>query len=122
MTNKEMALDFLKLASKGQARDAFRLYVASNFKHHNVYFKGDGLSLMEAMEENAKKAPGQIFEVQRALEDGNLVAVHSHVRPSPAELGVAVIHVFRFDAGKIVELWDIGQAVPAETINTNGMF
>ncbi|MCU7551400.1 nuclear transport factor 2 family protein [Chitinophagaceae bacterium LB-8] len=122
MTKKEKAQDFLRLASKGQSREAFQLYVGENFKHHNVYFKGDGPTLMTAMEEAAKKNPDKIFEIQRALEDENLVAVHSHVRQTPNDLGVAVIHIFRFDQDKIVELWDFGQAVPADTVNENGMF
>ena len=122
MTKKEIAQDFLKLASKGQSRQAFELYVSDNFKHHNAWFKGDGQTLMTAMEENAKKTPDKVFEIQRALEDGNLVAVHSRVRQTPNDLGAAVIHIFRFDNEKVVELWDFGQAVPAEIVNENGMF
>lgn len=70
MTKKEMAQDFLKLAAKGQSRKAFELYVADNFIHHNAYFKRDGHTLMRAMEENDQKNPNNIFEIQRALEDG----------------------------------------------------
>ncbi|MEH6682714.1 MAG: nuclear transport factor 2 family protein [Sediminicola sp.] len=122
MTKKEIAQDFLKLASKGQSSKAFELYVSGDFKHHNAWFKGDGQTLMIAMEENAKKTPDKVFEIQRALEDGNLVAVHSRVRQTPNDLGAAVIHIFRFDNDKIVELWDFGQGVPAEMVNENGMF
>lgn len=119
---KEIALDFLQLASKGEARVAFGNYVASNFKHHNVYFKGDAETIMTAMEENAKQVPDKIFEVKRALQDGDLVAVHSHVRPTPDSLGFAVMHIFRFENGKIAEMWDFGQEVPADMVNENGMF
>lgn len=122
MTKKEIAKDFLTLASSGQSRKAFELYVSDNFKHHNVWFKGDGETLMTAMEENAKKTPVKVFEIQRALEDGDLVAVHSHVKPTPNDLGAAVIHIFKFDNDKISELWDFGQAVPENMINENGMF
>ena len=122
MTKKEIAQDFLKLAAKGQSRQAFELYVGENFKHHNAYFKGDGHTLMTAMEENAKQYPDKTFEIQRALEDEDLVAVHSHVRIKPDELGAAVIHIFRFDRNMIVELWDFGQAVPADIVNENGIF
>jgi predicted SnoaL-like aldol condensation-catalyzing enzyme len=121
-TFKQIALDFLNLASKGEARLAFSRYISGGFKHHNVYFKGDTEALMTAMEENAKKTPGKVFEIKRILEDGDLVAVHSHVRQNPNDLGVAVVHIFRFENGRIVELWDIGQTVPSETINENGMF
>ncbi len=74
------------------------------------------------MEENAKQMAGKVFEVKRALEDGDLVAVHSHVKPTPASLGFAVMHIFRFEYNKIAELWDFGQEVPADMINENGMF
>lgn len=121
-TKKEIAQDFLKLASKGQSQKAFELYIADSFKHLNVWFKGDRETLMIAMEENAKKTPDKVFEIQRVLEDGDLVAVHSHVRPTPNDLGVAIMHIFRFDNDKIVELWDFGQAVPADMVNENGMF
>lgn len=123
MTKKEIAQDFLKLASSGQPRKAFELYVADDFKHHNAYYKGDRQTLMLAMEEAHKQNPNKVFEMQRTLEDGNLVAVHSRVQQE-GEHGWegAVMHIFRFDNDKIVELWDFGQAVPAEMVNENGMF
>jgi predicted SnoaL-like aldol condensation-catalyzing enzyme len=119
---KEIALDFLNLAAKGQSREAFKLYVGQGFKHHNVYFKGDGDTLMNAMEEAAINNPDRIFEVQRTLCDGDLVAIHSRVIQKPNDLEVALIHIFRFESDKIVELWDFGQAVPEDTVNENGMF
>jgi len=122
MTKKQIAQDFLLRTSKGNSREAFRQYVGENFKHHNVYFKGDANTLMTAMEENAKKMPDKIFEMQRALEDGDLVAVHSRFRQTPDALDVAIAHIFRFENDKIVELWDFGQAAPADMVNENGMF
>jgi predicted SnoaL-like aldol condensation-catalyzing enzyme len=119
---KDKAIDFLKRASKGDARTAFQLYVSDNFKHHNAYFKGDRETLMIAMEENAVKNPNKIFEIQRALQDGDLVAVHSRVQLTQGDIELSVVHIFRFDDNKIVELWDIGMPVPKEKINENGIF
>ena len=120
--HKQIATDFLMLASKGNARAAFSKYVGKDFKHHNIYFKGDGESLMIAMEDNAMKNPNKIFDIKRSLQDGDLVATHSHVRQKPGDPGAAVVHIFRFDADKIAELWDLGQPVPLETVNENGIF
>jgi predicted SnoaL-like aldol condensation-catalyzing enzyme len=50
------------------------------------------------------------------------VAVHSRVRQTPGDPGGAVVHLFRFEGDRIAELWDIGQPVPAESVNDNGMF
>ena len=121
-SKKEIAQDFLELTSKGHSRKAFKLYIGETFKHHNVYFKGDGETLMIAMEESAKQHPDMVFEIQRVLEDHDLVAVHSRVQQNKNDLEMAIIHIMRFENDKIVELWDFGQSVPSEQINENGMF
>jgi predicted SnoaL-like aldol condensation-catalyzing enzyme len=36
--------------------------------------------------------------------------------------GAALVHIFRFHGGEILELWDIAQAVPKDCPNENGMF
>jgi len=54
--------------------------------------------------------------------EGGFVVVHFHVRHGPGDLGAAVAHIFRFEEGRIVELWDLGQPVPEESPNRYGMF
>lgn len=119
---KQIATDFLMLASKGNSQEAFTKYVSKNFKHHNTYFKGDGESLMIAMEDNAMKNPNKIFDIKRSLQNGDRVATHSYIRQKPGDPGAAVVHIFLFENDKIAELWDLGQTVPLETANENGMF
>ena len=92
---KQIATDFLMLASKGNSKEAFSKYVSKNFKHHNTYFKGDGESLMIAMEDNAMKNPNKVFDIKRSLQDGDLVATHSYVRQKPGDPGAAVVDIFR---------------------------
>ena len=50
------------------------------------------------------------------------MAVHSHVRQNPNDRGAAVVHIFRFEGDRVVELWDMGQPVPENSPNENGMF
>lgn len=120
--NKDRAISFLQLAAAGRIDEAYEKFVGEHFRHHNPYFAGDAASLQAGMRDNASKHPGKIFEVQRALQDGVLVAVHSRVRMHEGHAGVAVVHIFRFEADKIVELWDIGQPVPEQSPNEHGMF
>lgn len=122
MTKKEIAQNFLKLAASGHSHEAFRLYVGKNFKHHNVHFKGDADTLMLAMEESARKNPNKIFKIYHIIADHDLVAVHSHLKQNSDDVGFAVVHIFKFEEDKIVELWDLGQAIPTEMINENGIF
>jgi predicted SnoaL-like aldol condensation-catalyzing enzyme len=119
---KDSAIAFLSMSSSGQVEEAYRQFVGNGFRHHNPYFHGDADSLMRGMQENADKNPEKILEVQRAIQEDGLVAVHSRVRQDPSDRGGAVVHIFRFENGKIAELWDIGQAEPDESMNENGMF
>jgi predicted SnoaL-like aldol condensation-catalyzing enzyme len=122
MSNKDAAISFLTLVAAGRVRDAYAKHIGEKFRHHNPCFAGDRQSLMTAMEDNARQSPNKRLEVLRALEDGDLVAVHSHIRQNPDDRGAVVVHIFRFDGDRIVEAWDAGQPVPEQSINEFGMF
>jgi predicted SnoaL-like aldol condensation-catalyzing enzyme len=122
MTNKEIAKDFLLLTSKGLSRKAFDQYVHPNFKHHNVFYKGDRQTLMDAMEQSASDYPNKVFEIQHILQDTDLVAIHSRSQMTPNSKEIALMHIFRFEEDKIMELWDFGQPAPEDMVNENGMF
>jgi predicted SnoaL-like aldol condensation-catalyzing enzyme len=119
---KEKAVSFLQMVAAGEVRESYRKYIGSNFRHHNPFFRGDADSLMLAMEENAAENPHKIFAVKRAIEEGDIVAVHSHVKQNQEDLGGAVVHIFRFQNDLIVELWDVGQPIPENSPNENGVF
>lgn len=120
--NKDAAITFLQLSSSGKAREAYSKFVGEGFKHHNPYFKGSAEALESGMQENAQQNPEKSLEVKHAIAEGDLVAVHSHVHHKRGDLGAAVIHIFRFENGHIVELWDVGQEVPETSPNQHGMF
>ena len=122
ISHKEAAISFLQLVASGNVREAYQNYLGANFRHHNPLFRGDADSLRIAMEENAAKQPDKVLEILHVLEAGDLVAVHSHIRQSPDDRGAAVVHIFRFEGDRVVELWDIGQPVPENSANENGMF
>jgi predicted SnoaL-like aldol condensation-catalyzing enzyme len=121
-SHKDAAIEFLTLAASANVREAYARHAAPGFRHHNPYFRGDAASLMQGMEENAAKNPGKALEVKMALQEGERVALYSHVRHNPDEPGFALVHIFRFDGERIAELWDIAQAVPESSVNENGMF
>jgi len=121
-TLKDAAIDFLKLSAAGKADQAFDRYAGPGFLHHNPHFRGDARSLWDAMQGNAAQNPDKVLQGQRALQDGNEVAVLSRVDMGPGGPTVAVVHIFRFEGDRIAELWDIGQPVPEDGANENGMF
>jgi predicted SnoaL-like aldol condensation-catalyzing enzyme len=121
-SHKEIAVGFLNAVAAGQVRDAHERCVGPGFRHHNPLFRGDAASLLEGMMENAKKNPNKVLEIQAAIEEGDRVAIFSRVRQEPKDKGGAPVHIFRFKDKRIVELWDISQAVPDKSINEIGMF
>lgn len=122
MTKKELCNDFLQRIVKGDCRGAFSDYVHPEFIHHNAYFKGDVNTLIEAMEDAANESPDKKFVVHRAIEEDGQVVVHSHVVQHKNDPGYAIVHIFRFDEDKIIEMWDVGQPIPKDLPNENGMF
>jgi predicted SnoaL-like aldol condensation-catalyzing enzyme len=74
------------------------------------------------MEQNARQNPEKVLDVKRAIAEGDWVVVHSHVKQNPGDPGAAVVHIFRFENGRIVELWDVGQPLPETSPNQYGMF
>jgi predicted SnoaL-like aldol condensation-catalyzing enzyme len=119
---KRAAVDFLQLVVAGRIDDAYEKYVDMHGKHHNVFTATGFPALRKGMADNETQSPNKQITVKHVLGDGDLVAVHSQLTLRAGEAGMAVVHLFRFQGGKIVEMWDLGQAAPADSPNADGMF
>lgn len=117
-----MMTDQNKEASSGKVREAYSNFLGEGFKHHNPYFEGSAEALEAGMQENADQNPEKSLDVKQALAEGDLVAVFSEVHHKRGDRGAAVMHIFRFEDGRIVELWDVGQEVLEDSPNQYGMF
>ena len=120
-TQKDLAISFLKNAASGKLDEAYSL-VTSDFRHHNAYFKGDAESLKAGMAGAHQQFPNTQLDVQRAIEERDVVAVHSRVQHAPDRPLIAVVHIFRFKGDQIAELWDVGMEAPKDSPNENGLF
>ena len=120
--HKDAAIDFLKMVVARKITEAYAKHVSPKMIHHNAHFPHDAQSLMNGMIEAHTKFPNTVLHIKHAVEEGDVVAVHSHVVMQKGDTGVAVVHLFRFSGDKIVEMWDIGQQVPKESPNKAGMF
>src|SRR4030042_1978411 len=69
VNQKDIATTFLHMASSGRVREAYEQFIHPGFRHHNAYFKGDGESLLKAMEENASQFPDKTYQTLRMLEE-----------------------------------------------------
>ena len=121
-SNKKAALDFFRMIIARNINEAYEKYVDMKGKHHNQFFSKGFPALKAAMIENHAKFPKTKMVVKHVLEDGDFVATHSHVVHIPGQAGVMVFHLVRFKNGKIVEMWDCGQPIPADSPNKDGPF
>jgi predicted SnoaL-like aldol condensation-catalyzing enzyme len=120
--HKQAAVDYLQLIIAGKIDEAYARYVDMQGKHHNPFFAAGFPALKQAMIENQVQLPHKQIAIKNVLGDGDMVTVHSHIMPSPGGTGMAAVHLFRFRGDKIVEMWDVGQPVPADSPNSDGAF
>jgi predicted SnoaL-like aldol condensation-catalyzing enzyme len=123
--NKATAMAFYDLMfNKGRPAEAVKLYVGATYIQHNPHV-GDGAAPFVAyFEKAAAEHPDKHITFTHAVAEGDLVALHSHQHwPRRDQKDWAVVDIFRFDeTGKIVEHWDVLQAVPPTSANANTMF
>jgi predicted SnoaL-like aldol condensation-catalyzing enzyme len=119
---KQIARQFLELVGAGRIDEAYRKYVAPDGRHHNPSFAAGFPALQAGMQANFTQFHGMHVSIRNVIGEGDLVAVHSHVVLRPGEPGIATVHLMRFQADRIVELWDVGQAIPSDSPNRDGVF
>ena len=122
--NKANALAFYEMAfNQHRVQEAVDKYVGKTYLQHNPTVADSGKAFVDAFAPFLKENPQSRAEIKRVLADGDLVALHVFSRTSPQDKGEAVVDIFRFDqAGKIVEHWDVIQAVPDKTASGRSMF
>lgn len=113
---------FLKTVILGNIREAYTKYVDQSLRHHNPYFPGNTEALIKGMEENHTAYPNKTLEIKHLIAEKDLVVAHSHLRLKPKDIGIITVHIFRFQNNRIAELWDVGQPIPEDVPNKNGIF
>lgn len=98
--------------------------VLGPYVQHNPSIPNGVKPLVDFFGPYFEKNPQSTSEIVRAATSGDLVwlQVHEYNKPSERKRGNAVLDIFRVKNGKIVEHWDIIQAVPAKSANSNTMF
>ncbi|GGK85089.1 nuclear transport factor 2 family protein [Streptomyces flaveus] len=97
-------------------------YVAADYYQHNPDVENGPEGAKAGLGWFFQQFPQLTYTPKRVIAEGDLVAVHSHFVPAPGERGSAVVDIFRVRNGKIVEHWDVIQAVPETSANDNTMF
>lgn len=122
--NKANALAFYDLAfNQHKVQEATDKYIGKEYLQHNTGVADGGQAFVDAFAPFLKEHPKSKATIKRVIADGDLVALHVHSQLDDEDRGEAVVDIFRFDKdGKIVEHWDVIQAVPEKTESGRGMF
>lgn len=122
--NKANALAFYDLAfNQHKLQEAVDQYIGKTYIQHNPSVADGGQAFIDSFAPFLKENPGSRAEIKRIAAEGDLVFMHVFSRASAQDRGEAVVDIFRFDHdGKIVEHWDVIQAVPEKTASGHSMF
>lgn len=122
--NKQLVIDFYnEVLFKGDYT-AIDKYIGDIYIQHNPGV-ADGKEALRELIRSFGAAPGEaepFGEIVRVIAEDDLVVLHIRNYHWPAPNGGAVVDIFRVEQGLIVEHWDVIQAIPTESANSNGMF
>ena len=121
-SNRKLVVDFYdSFFNKHQVQEAAAV-VAEDYIQHNPDVPDGKAPFVGYFDGYFKENPQSRARIVRSAADGDLVYLHVHSTNGKADRGQAVIDIFRVQDGKIVEHWDVIQAVPEQAANSNTMF
>ena len=121
-TNTQVAREFYEEVFNQKDTAAISRFLGKVYIQHNPGVPDGPAGLTKAVEQLRAKFPLAHFEVKQAWADGDYVILHVLAKVVAADRGHAIVDIFRFEGGRIVEHWDVTQRIPEHSANTNGMF
>ena len=119
--NKRIVVEFYTQAFIKKDLQAARQYLGDEYVQHNGVKSGPEEFLKFAGNLHAT-FPALDSRIMRAVADGDMVVLHVFSKRKPDEKGTAIVDFFRVRSGKIVEHWDVKQAIPETVADPVSMF
>lgn len=120
--NKAIAIEFYNRALNQLDYEKAAELIGDKYIQHNPHAIDGREGLKNHLAMLKKDFPKNHGDIKRAIAEGDLVALHVHSKRTPESRGNAIVDLFRIENGKVVEHWDVVQAVPEKALNDNSMF
>lgn len=120
--NKKLVLEFYDAIIGRKDFEAGRKYMGDTYRQHAPYAADGPEGLRAFVTWFRDNFPNHRYEIKRVIAEGDFVMLHVHGIGGLSPHGEAVVDIFRIENGKVVEHWDIIQAIPEKFDNPNGMF
>ncbi|WP_433254001.1 nuclear transport factor 2 family protein [Streptosporangium sp. CA-135522] len=121
--NRQVVRAYLELAFNAkQPAEAAAEYVGGGYIQHNPHAADGPEGFVAAISGFIGQFPELSIDIKRTVAEGDLVVTHSLLKVSAEDRGSAAMDIFRLEDGRIVEHWDVVQAVPEHAANANTMF
>ena len=102
-------------------RGAFEHFVAPDYVQHNPNIPDGREAAIVALTPLFSRNDVEL-QVRKVVVDGDFAIVLIFAREPSSPRGSAVADIFRLSNGRIVEHWDILQAVPEHPVNPHPLF
>lgn len=120
--NKAVVVEFYNKIFVDKDFEAARKYFGDRYVQHNPNAPDGPDALQKLLTGFWQKFPNAHSEIKRVFADGDFVVLHVNAIPEQGDPGLAIVDIFRLEAGKVVEHWDVVQKIPPTSANNNTMF
>jgi len=120
--NRDVVLDFYDAGVNRRDYAAAFRHLGDHYVQHNPDVSDGAAGFREFFDFIEKNFPKFRVEIKRVFIEGDMVAVHVRSFDGPTRNGEAGVDIFRLEAGRIVEHWDVIQPIPDSIPHANSMF
>jgi predicted SnoaL-like aldol condensation-catalyzing enzyme len=106
----------------GDVDGAIARYVGNTYIQHTAAAEDGVEGLRNYINFFLKTFPNAKGDIRRVIADGDIVAVHAHWTNLASKNGDVGVDFFRVQDGKLVEHWDVMQAIPDASKNENTVY
>ena len=117
--NKQLVANYYAQVWNDKNAGAIAHFVAADYIQHNPGIPNGRAPLQKFLSGLFQQMPDSSFTVARLVADDDLVVAHCLFKANPADRGMAVVDLYRIEAGMLAEHWDVKEAIPEASANGN---